>query len=94
MAMVWPASMPEVRRRRSVEATSVSTTTRLTHTRPACPGGVEVDEERLVLLVGLERVDGRSQIVNRIDRADSLPAEPRHPVRATRVAPEVQPVRR
>jgi hypothetical protein len=37
-------------------------------------GGVEVGEECLVLLVGLERVDGRGQVLRRRDRPDALSA--------------------
>ena len=64
------ARLSGVRRRRSADATSVSTTTRLTRGRRA--GRRTGREEGLVLLVGLERVDGCGQLVHRLDRADSL----------------------
>jgi hypothetical protein len=53
-----------------VEATSVSTTTRLTKGRRA--GKVEVGEECLVLLVGHERVVDRSEVLHRRDGPDPL----------------------
>src|SRR5947199_9310867 len=38
----------------------------------SAPGGVEVGEERLVLLVGRERVLCRRQLVDRLDRTNAL----------------------
>ena len=72
MATVWPASCrarsSEVRRRRIVGRRRCRR--RRGSPEAGAPGGVEVGEEGFVLLVGLERINGRGQVGNRLDRLD------------------------